>query len=142
MIDNESIITRLDKLNDYTGYLKINQNISLDKLKEDYALQGIICRYFQLAIECIIDIAELLISSLKLRKPKDGQEAIEVLGEKKVIPVEFAKKLAGVSGFRNVLVHEYLAIDYNKVYTHLQNDLEGFDLYAKSISRFLQSQQK
>lgn len=140
MIDHESIITRLDKLREYVGYLKAIQDITLDKLKEDYILEGAICRYFQLAIECVTDIAELLISSLRLRKPKDAHEAIEVLAEKNIIPKEFSQKLAPITGFRNILVHEYLEIDLKKVHKHLKEDLQDFDFYARKITQFLQKE--
>lgn len=141
MIDHESIITRLDKLKEYVGYLKANQDISLAKLKKDHILQGAVCRYFQLAIECVTDIAELLISSLRLRKPKDAHEAIEVLAENKIIPARFSKRFAPISGFRNILVHEYLEIDLKKVHKHLKEDLQDFDFYAKCIAQYIKSKE-
>ena len=139
MIDYEGIVTRLDKLRQYAGYLKAHQDIALLKLKKDYILQGAVCRYFQLAIECVTDIAELLISSLKLRKPKNAHEAIEVLAENKIIPVRFSKRFAFISGFRNILVHEYLEIDLKKVHKHLKEDLKDFDFYAKCIAQYIKS---
>jgi uncharacterized protein YutE (UPF0331/DUF86 family) len=116
VIDYPSISQRLEKLKEYTTYLKSYQKSSLTQIKKDYTLQGAICRYFQLSVECIIDVAELLISSLGLRKPATAFEAIEILGENKIIPLRFSKKFAPIVGFRNILVHDYLKIDINKVY--------------------------
>lgn len=141
MIDYKNIAIRLDKLGEYIKYLKSYQKISLVQLKRDYTLQGAICRYFQLAVECVTDIGELLISSLALRKPKDAKEVIVILGENKIISSHFAKRFAPVAGFRNILVHEYLDIDFKKVHQHLKEDLKDFDLYAKCIAKCIRSKE-
>ena len=50
------------------------------------------------------------------------------MGELGVVPADFARHPAPLAGFRNVLVHEYLALDWDEVYralTHL-GDLERF----------------
>ncbi|MFQ6071036.1 MAG: DUF86 domain-containing protein [Candidatus Aminicenantales bacterium] len=142
MIDYQNISARLERLREYVGYLKSYQEKSLAQVKKDYTLQGAICRYFQLSVECIIDIAELLISSLGLRKPATGFEAIEILGENKIIPLRFSRKFAPIVGFRNILVHDYLRIDLNKVYEHLKEDLRDFNLFAKLISNFLKKSEQ
>jgi len=139
LIDHQSISVRLEKLKEYGSYLKGYQKNSLTQIKKDYTLQGAICRYFQLSVECVIDIAELLISSLGLRKPATGFEAIEILGENNIIPLRFSKKFAPIVGFRNILVHDYLSIDLDKVYQHLKEDLKDFNLFAKLISNFLKN---
>ena len=35
-------------------------------------------------------------------------------------PPEFAERLAPLAGFRNVLAHQYLGVDWDEVYSHLQ----------------------
>lgn len=139
MIDHQSISARLEKLKEYVNYLKSYQKNSLSQIKKDYTLQGAICRYFQLSVECVIDIAELIISSLGLRKPATGFEAIEILGENNIIPSQFSDKFAPIVGFRNILVHDYLKIDLDKVYQHLKEDLKDLNLFAKLISNFLKN---
>lgn len=139
MIDYKSIATRLDKLGEYVKFLKSYQNISFAQFKKDYTLQGAVCRYFQLAVECVTDIGELLISSLGLRKPKDAKEVITILGENKIISSRFAERFAVVASFRNILVHEYLEIDFKKVHQHLQKDLKDFDFYARCVTQYITS---
>jgi uncharacterized protein YutE (UPF0331/DUF86 family) len=50
------------------------------------------------------------------------------MGELGVLPPEFDRELAPIAGFRNVLVHEYLGLDWDEVYSNLQkiNDLVKF----------------
>ena len=49
-------------------------------------------------------------------EPRDYYEAIVRLGELGVLPPEFAAHLAPLAGFRNILVHEYLEVDWLEVY--------------------------
>ena len=74
-----------------------------------------------------------------MRKPKDAKEVILILGENKITSSRFAKKFASVAGFRNILVHEYLEINFKKVHKHLKEDLQDFDFYAKCIAKFIKN---
>ena len=55
------------------------------------------------------------------------------MGELGVIPVDHARRLAPIAGFRNILAHEYLSVDWDRVYDHLQNldDLTRFGALAR-----------
>lgn len=137
MIKYVNLNPKLEKLREYSSYLRSYQKHTIEELKKDHTLQGAVLHYLQLTIECVIDIGELLISELKLRKPEESREVIKILAENKIIPDDFAKRFAAVAGFRNILVHEYADVDLNRVYTHLQKDLQDFDFYAKCIARHI-----
>jgi len=79
MFDVEKIEERLRKLGEYTVYLKHYRNNSYEVFLKDYTLRGAVERYFQLSAECVIDVCEILISDLKLRKPSTAREAIEIV---------------------------------------------------------------
>ena len=137
MMTHLSITARLEKLKEYTNYLKGYQKKLLEEIKTDYTLQGAILHYLQLSIESVMDIGELLISELGYRKPQEARELFVALAENNVIPHDFAVKLAPMASFRNVLVHEYTEIDLEKVFLHLQNDLNDLDVYSRCIAQFL-----
>ena len=77
---------------------------------------------------------------LPRRRPDPGLlEAILRLGELGVLPPDFATHLAPLAGFRNILVHEYLEIDWQEVYRNLQQmgDLAQF---ASMVREWLRQQ--
>ena len=82
----------------------------------------------EIAVQCCIDIANRIISLEAAPKPQDSYASIVRLGELGVLPVEFARQMAPMAGFRNILAHEYLAIDWEIVYENLQrmDDLRQF----------------
>lgn len=93
----------------------------------DAYLQDIVERNLEVAAQAYIDIANRIIAIEQLEKPQDSYEAILRLGEAGILPRDFAQQLAPLAGFRNILVHQYIDIDWDEVYRNLQQ-LE--DLYA------------
>lgn len=133
----EKVIGKLEKLREYSGYLNGYKEHSLEDLKKDPTIRGAVERYLHLSAECVIDIAEILISELGLRKPEEYREAIDILGESGILPDEFAYNFSPIAGFRNILVHEYAKIDLEEVFRHLQRDLGDFDKFAGYIIKYL-----
>lgn len=134
----EKVAKKLEYLREYVGYLKAHQQHPVNDLKKDPTLRGAIERYLHLSAECVIDIAELMIAELGLRKPEEYREAITILGEAGILPEEFCSYFAPIAGFRNILVHEYTKIDLSEVHRHLQKDLDDFERFADYIVSYLE----
>lgn len=112
----------------------------MEKSKEEF-LQGeyytdIIERNLEVAIQSCIDIANRIISLDDLERPKDYYGAIIVLGKENILPYDFAQKLAPIAGFRNILIHQYLDIDWDEVYDNLKN-LNQFYQFIDYINKWL-----
>jgi len=99
-----------------------------EEILQDPYLQDIIERNLEVAAQAVIDIANRIISIEGLEKPREYFEAILRLGESDILPLDFAKKLAPLAGFRNILVHDYMDINWDEVYKNLHqlNDISRF----------------
>lgn len=137
MTFKEKVSNKLDRLTEYVGYLKSYRHYTVEDIKRDHTLRGAIERYLHLSAECVIDIAEMMISELGLRKPEEYKESIDILGEAGIIPDDFAYYFSPVAGFRNILVHEYAKIDLEEVHRHLQKDLSDFEKFSRYIADYL-----
>lgn len=136
----QKIQDKLENLNEYVNYLeelKGEVKADFDKFMNDFHLFGSAERYFQLSIQVIIDVVQLLIVEEGLPKPDDNQEAISLVYNKGIISDKLAEKLDGVVGFRNILVHEYGKIDKEEVYRNLQNNIDDLTDFKREISKFL-----
>ena len=102
----------------------------------DVYLRDIVERNLEIAAQCCIDISHRIISLEKAQKPRDYYEAIIRMGELAVLPTDFARELAPIAGFRNILIHEYLSVDWDEVYKHLQ-DLDDLVRFAELIRDWL-----
>ncbi len=109
----------------------------LDEFFQDAYLRDIVERNLEIAIQCYIDIANRIISLETAPRPRDSYESILWLGELGVLPMDFARKLTPMAGFRNILAYEYLAIDWHLVYEHLRrlDDLYRFMEYIREWLR-------
>lgn len=103
----------------------------------DPYLRDIVERNLEVAVQCCIDIAHRIISLEGARKPGDYYAAILQLGELGVLTPEFARRLAPMAGFRNILVHEYLVIEWDEVHRNLNrlDDLERFADHVRAWMR-------
>lgn len=73
-------------------------------------------RNFEVAAQCVIDIAMRIGSMQQAPRSSDGATAIRRLGELGVLPPDEAAALAPLADFRDVLAHEYIDIDWDVVY--------------------------
>jgi uncharacterized protein YutE (UPF0331/DUF86 family) len=101
-------------------------------------MTGAVGRYLQVAIECVIDIGNEIISSLQLQRPERYRDSPDILSEAKIILKTFAETIASMIGFRNLLVHDYAAINLNLVYEFQQTKLPNFEIFPKYIAKWLE----
>ncbi|MBI5245043.1 MAG: DUF86 domain-containing protein [Elusimicrobia bacterium] len=137
MVAHASLDARLRKLREYCALLSTYRKASLENLKRDATLRGAVERYLQLAIECCLDIGEIVISEKGLRQPADYRDVLLVLGENGVLPQRFARRFSDAAALRNILVHEYLEVDLRIVVDVLRRNLKDFDAFARHIAGFL-----
>jgi len=135
----DKIIFKLERLDEYLKYLSEIQKVNKKSFLADYHFFGLAERYLQLAIEVILDVGKLVVVAENLRRPEDNQDIFVVLREKKIISPAIFEKLAGISGFRNILVHDYEKIDREIIFKKLQNNLDDFRNFKKEISKYLKN---
>jgi uncharacterized protein YutE (UPF0331/DUF86 family) len=61
------------------------------------------------------------------------------MGALRVLPPDFARHLAPLAGFRNILVNEYLGVNWDEVFLNLQN-LEDLNKFAMYVRQWLRQQ--
>lgn len=137
MVNPEIVASRLSRLQEYLGYLQKLRRYPYRQFSRDPFIRGSAERYLQLAIECCLDLGNHLISDRGLRKAQDYAEVFGILGEAKFIPAAFAKRIAPMAGFRNILVHDYLRVDPKRVYEFLQERLGDFERFSRAIAKTL-----
>lgn len=136
-LDAEIIKTRLEKLDKLVQKLRSFQKLDEKQFLADEDAQSLVERNFHLAIECCLDIGNHIVASLGFGTPSQYADVFKILGKEHLLPKEFAGKLEKMAGFRNILVHDYLDIDAEKVYENLQN-LDDFTEFAQHIAQFLE----
>lgn len=128
MVDPDILRRRIDALVDYLARLERFQSVDRATFLVQPDSHHLAERYLHLAIEAALDIANHIIADRGYEAPETYKDAFAILGAQGVLDAELARRLQGWAGFRNVLVHAYLAIDHGISWDAIQTDLD--DLYA------------
>lgn len=118
----------------------VAQTINSENLKEDMLRYWGIERGLQISIECVLDIANIIISSLNIEKPDTYRDTILALSKISILPQSFAKNIANMVSFRNILVHDYMSVDENIMLDILKNHLDDFINYMKYINKWIDTE--
>jgi uncharacterized protein YutE (UPF0331/DUF86 family) len=135
-VEFNGIERRLDELSERLARLvPLRDRPRTDFSSEPY-LRDIVERNLEVAAQCCIDICHRIIVIEGAQKPRDYREAILRMGELGVLPPDFANQLAPIAGFRNILVHQYLAVDWDEVYANLRK-LDDLSRFAALVRAWL-----
>ena len=126
----------MDELSERLSRLQPLRGRTRAEFNQDPYLRDIVERNLEIAAQCCIDISHRIISLEGARKPTDYYDAILSMGELGVLPAEFARYLAPLAGFRNILVHEYVRVDWDEVYRYLEK-LEDLARFAELVRHWL-----
>lgn len=137
-IEKTLIMNKLSKLRQYQKYLKELRATPMENFVRDFKTSAAAERYLQVAIECIIDMGNEIISSLQLQRPERYRDIPYILAEERIFPKAFAETIASMIGLRNLLVHDYASINLDLVYEFLQTRLADFENFTKHIAKWLE----
>ncbi len=82
-----------------------------------------------------------MISLENAQKPTDYYDAILRMGDIGILSVEFAHALAPLAGFRNIMVHEYITLDWDVVYRNLSN-IDQLETFGRLIRQWLKDRER
>lgn len=138
MVNQGVLAARLERLREYLGVLSSIVGYDVNRFVQDPFIHGTAERNLHLAIECLLDIGNHVISDRGLPKPESYADIFRILGERGLIPLEILKEMEGMAAFRNVLVHDYLRLDRVRVYQILREKLESMkklgEIFGEMIS--------
>ncbi len=135
MVNINLIINKISLAKKYLALVKKLRKFSFKEVKSDPFISGNVERYLYLLCQSIIDLAETTIASCNFRQPTKAKEAFEILVEEDVIKNDLSNSMQSLVGFRNLLSHEYFALDYKKVYYVLQEQSEETLKFIKAIEK-------
>jgi uncharacterized protein YutE (UPF0331/DUF86 family) len=129
------IENKISSIKKYLNILENYRSLSQKDIVDDIDKRGAVERYLYLAIQATIDLSEAVISFKNYRKPSTMSESFHILCEENVITAELTDQMVKMTGFRNVIAHDYEDLNYDIVYDVLQNRLKNVGDFIDIISR-------
>lgn len=136
-LDQSFVINKLGLVDQYRGQLKEFLEASDSEILSSTERRLAIERAFQLLVDAMVDINQHLIRGFENEIPDDLQSTFYPLGEKGILPEDFARKLAPVVGARNRLVHQYEDFDEELFLRNLRTNFSNFEEYQEHIKKYL-----
>lgn len=136
-VAHNKIIAKMQALDEYQGYLVELQKIEKRTFLRDFHIFGLVEHYLHLSIEAVLDVAKLIIIAYRFPRPEEPQDALRILHDQKILSEKLYNELAGVAGFRNVLIHEYEKVNRNIVFSYFHDNLGQFKDFKRQVLRFL-----
>lgn len=137
MVSKSVVSARLEKLREYLRTLQAVQKYDLKRFKTDPFIHGTAERYLHLSIECLLDIGNHIIADRGYSKPETYGDIFRILADENVISQELLQEVEGMAAFRNVLVHDYVRLDLDRIYRVIQEKLPYFDEMARIYAGML-----
>jgi uncharacterized protein YutE (UPF0331/DUF86 family) len=94
-------------------------------------------RGLHLGAEIVFDVGNHILSAHYAASADDYEDILSKLGTHGVIDAPLREMLRGLGGFRNVLVHGYLALDADRVREAHRRAPEQFSAFAAAVRTWL-----
>ncbi len=135
----EAIQARLGRLEEVISELEVLGQLDRSVLQRSRRDQWAVERGLQLGAEIVFDIGNHILSACFGISPEDYADILEQLALQGVLDEALRVRLRGLAGFRNLLVHDYLRLDPERVLEALAKAPHDFSDFASAVRLWLMS---
>jgi uncharacterized protein YutE (UPF0331/DUF86 family) len=139
-MDKERLAKYIQDLEGYLTRLGELQRYSEEEFLSDWRIHDLADRQLHLTLETFLTVGETVISGCGFRKPDTYADIPRILHENRVIGRQLRDRLIDLARFRNVLVHDYLFLDHERVYQHVKTDARTIEEFIEAIKEFVAAQ--
>jgi uncharacterized protein YutE (UPF0331/DUF86 family) len=137
MVDKPRLAKYIQELDTYLQHLDELQKYPLQEFLSDWRISDLADRQLHITLETFLTIGEMVISEFGFQKPETYAEIPRILFENKVIGLELKEQLVDLARLRNVLVHDYIRLDHERVYQHVQKDTGVIREFIDAVKKFV-----
>ena len=129
----ERILHKIGRIREYARLINSIKDDCMARFANDPLYRGALLHYLYLLADSCITLAELVIKFKKFRLPQTYYEAIDILGENKILEPDFAFSFAKIAGFRNFLAHDYEKIAESGICKNALSKLDEVEEFLRQI---------
>lgn len=132
-LDRTRVDQRLERLEALCGMLEATATLSRKAFLEDPDKVDATERRLQIAVQAAIDVAAHLAAANAWATAEGYAGTFRVLAREGVLEPEVAERLAMAAGLRNLLVHDYLAVDPARLHATLDDDVADLRAFIRTV---------
>ncbi len=130
MSDRERILKKMEMVRGYISLILSIEKECLERFETDPIYRGALLHYLYLTADSCVALAQMMIRFRELGTPQSYQEAIEMLGERGLIPADFAYEFARIAGLKNLLAHGYEKVKKDLICEEILPRLREVDFFC------------
>ncbi len=134
----EAVQARLQRLEEVVSELRELSKLGSASLRASLRDMWAVERGLQIGAEILFDIGDHILTSQYGGSTAGYGDIVEQLARQAILEPELHQRLRGLGGFRNILVHDYLRLDPDRVEEALARAPQDFDDFARAIRRWLE----
>jgi uncharacterized protein YutE (UPF0331/DUF86 family) len=138
MIDRELVTRKVTLILGDLDELRVVASRPRDQYLASIRDELVAERLLERIIGRMIDINYHLLTETGQPPPRDYYESFVQLGTTRVLPIDFARRVAACAGLRNRIVHEYDAVDPARVHEALQAAVTDIPEYLRHVYEYVE----
>ncbi len=127
------IMRKLDTLARCVARIEEKRPDTVETLIQDIDVQDILSINLERAVQVSVDIGAHLIADLSVPPPDSMGEIFIILSDQNILSSETSFALRKAVGFRNLSVHAYENVDWERVFEIIHSRLNDFRKFADSV---------
>jgi uncharacterized protein YutE (UPF0331/DUF86 family) len=135
----EIVLERLKEMDTALEELSLYQRKSPEDFKTSLSLRWTVERGLIALANFVFDVADHILSGYFGVYSDTYEETLQQLQDKGVISEDLYRRIKGLGGFRNILVHDYLKVDLKEVHRNLLKSFEVFSAFSSEIQQWLET---
>ena len=136
-MDREIVEQKLESLRRCVQRVADKCPDNADTLAREVDLQDIVTLNLSRAVQMCVDVGAHMIASTETPAPATMGQTFELLSQKGILPEALATRLQRAVGFRNIVIHNYEAIDWQVVHALARDHLGDFASFARAVVEHL-----
>jgi uncharacterized protein YutE (UPF0331/DUF86 family) len=136
VVDRDLVRRKLTELSEYVSQVSEYRDVTIEQYRADWKTQRIVERTLQMAIEACVDVASHMVADRGLRAPATYADTFEILVQAGLLSPDLGGAMVKMTGFRNVVVHDYAGIDVEVVLRVLRERLDDFRRFETEALRW------
>lgn len=116
MVDRTLLAKKMAAVLDATQRVRSILPAQVDDFERDRTVREVVVLNLFVALQGCLDLASHWVSDEGWDVPSSYRELFQLLATHAVIDAALAQRLVAASGFRNLVAHQYGALDWRRVY--------------------------
>lgn len=133
-VDKDVIARKLDSLGRCIARIEAKRPATFEALAADLDCQDIISINLERAVQLCVDIGAHLLCDVAVSPPETMGDVFTALSTEGILDPSVANALRRAVGFRNLSVHAYANIDWQRVFDIIQHRLDDFRTFARCVT--------